>query len=79
MFDNTWWALQGDLFAVVKSLLVCVSMVNLQLVEAEWRIYASLNLAIIGSDNGLLPDRHQAIILTNAGILLIESWGTDFN
>ena len=28
------------------------------------------NLTIIGSDNGLLPDRRQAIILTNAGILL---------
>ena len=27
-------------------------------------------LTIIGSDNGLLPGRHQAIIWTNAGILL---------
>ena len=29
-------------------------------------------MAIIGSDNGLLPDRHQAIIWTGAGILFIE-------
>ena len=29
------------------------------------------NLTTIGSDNGLSPDRHQAIIGTNAGILLI--------
>ena len=29
-------------------------------------------LTIIGSDNGLSPGRHQAIILTNAGILLTE-------
>ena len=29
------------------------------------------NLTIIGSDNGLAPDRRQAIIWTNAGILLI--------
>ena len=29
------------------------------------------NLTITGSDNGLSPDRHQAIIWTNAGILLI--------
>ena len=29
------------------------------------------NLIIIGSDNGLLPGRHQAIIWTNTGILLI--------
>ena len=41
-------------------------------------IYVS-NLIIIGSDNGLLPGRHQAIIWTNAGILLIEPLGTNFN
>ena len=29
-------------------------------------------LTIIGSDYGLLPGRRQAIILTNAGILLIQ-------
>ena len=28
-------------------------------------------LTITGSDNGMAPDRHQAIIWTNAGILLI--------
>ena len=36
-------------------------------------------LTIIGSDNGLLPGRHQAIIWTNAGILLIGRLGTKFN
>ena len=36
------------------------------------------NLATIGSDNGLSPDRRQAIIWTNAGILLIGPWGTKF-
>ena len=49
------------------------------LIEAEWRIYASENYDIIGSDNGLSPDRHQAIIWTNAGILLIGRLGTNFN
>ena len=29
-------------------------------------------LTIIGSDNGLSPDRQQAIVWTNAGLLLIE-------
>ena len=29
------------------------------------------NLTIIGSDNGLSPGQRQAIIWTNAGILLI--------
>ena len=35
-------------------------------------------LAIIGSDNGLSPSRRQAIIWTNAGILLIGPLGTNF-
>ena len=35
--------------------------------------------SIIGSDNGLSPDRRQAIIWTNAGILLIRTLGTNFN
>ena len=34
-------------------------------------------LTNIGSDNGLSPERHQAIICTNAGILLIGSLGTN--
>ena len=36
-------------------------------------------LTIIGSDNGLSPGRRQAIIWTNAGILLIRLLGTNFN
>ena len=36
-------------------------------------------LTIIGSDNGLSPERRQAIIWTNAGLLLIEPLGTNFS
>ena len=36
-------------------------------------------LTIIGSDNGLSPDRRQAIIWTNAGILLIRIVGLQWN
>ena len=36
-------------------------------------------LAIIGADNGLSPGRRQAIIWTNAGILLIVPLGTKFS
>ena len=36
-------------------------------------------LTIIGSDNGLSPVRRQAIICTNAGMLLIEPLGTNFS
>ena len=35
-------------------------------------------LTIIGSDSGLSPGRRQAIIWTNAGILLIRTLGTNF-
>ena len=41
-------------------------------------IYVS-RLTIIGSDNGLSPGRRQAIIWTNAGILLIWPLGTNFS
>ena len=34
-------------------------------------------LTIIGSDNGLSPGRRQAIIWTNAGIVLIGRLGTN--
>ena len=36
-------------------------------------------LTIIGSDNSLSPGRRQAIIWTNAGILLIEPLRTNFS
>ena len=36
-------------------------------------------LTIIGSDNGLSPDRRHAIIWTNAELLLIGPWGTNFS
>ena len=36
-------------------------------------------LTNIGSDNGLSPGRRQAIILTNAAILLIGPLGTNFS
>ena len=58
--------------SLVKSYLYC-------LIEAEWRIYASVNWAIIGSDNGMSPGRRQAIIWTNAGILPIRTLWTNFS
>ena len=36
-------------------------------------------LIIIGSNNGLLPGRRQAIIWINAGIVIIGPLGTNFN
>ena len=36
-------------------------------------------LTTIGSDNGLSPSRRQAIIWTNAGLLLIGPLGTNLS
>ena len=36
-------------------------------------------LTIIGLDNGLSPGRRQAIIWTNARVLLIQTLGTSFS
>ena len=44
-----------------------------------WRIYASITYVNIGSDNGLSPGQHQAIIGPNGGLLLILHQGTIFN
>ena len=41
--------------------------------------HASINKAIIVPHNGFSPDRQQAIIWTNAGILSIRHLGTNFN
>ena len=49
----------------------------MQLIEAEWRICIG-KITIIGSDNSLAPGRRQAMIWTNAGILLIGPLGTSF-
>ena len=42
-------------------------------IEAEWRLFTSINYAIIGSDNDMSPVSYQAIVWTDNGILLIES------
>ena len=45
--------------------------------NSSHRIYVSMDQVSIGSDNGLSPIRRQAIILTNAGLLLIGLLGTN--
>ena len=46
---------------------------------AEWCIYASVNKLIIGSDNGLSPDRRLTMMWTNSGILIIRNLETNFS
>ena len=52
----------------------------LQLTHWGWVTHlCDSKLTIIGSDNGLSPERRQAIIWTNAGLLLIGPLGTNFS
>ena len=44
------------------------------LIEAEWRIYASVDWSIIVSRNVSSPVRCQAIIRTNAGLFWSHPW-----
>ena len=45
-----------------------------------WEMHICVdNLTIIGSDNGLSPQRRQAIIGTNVGILLFGTLGKNFS
>ena len=43
-------------------------MLTPEVIEAERRIYVSVNYAIIGSDNALSPTRRQVIIWTSADL-----------
>ena len=47
-----------------------------QLIEAEWQVYASLNQAIIGSDNAEQTTTHW---LNQFWIIVIWTLGTNFN
>ena len=55
---------------------------SLKLLISHWGRVTHIcvsKLTIIGSDNCLSPSQHQAIIWTNAGILLIGTLGTNFS
>ena len=51
---------------------------SVKFIEAEWRIYASMNYDNIGSDDGLSPGRCQAIIWANICLFSIRTLGTNF-
>ena len=68
--------------AIVSYILVFMYLLEIKLLLTHWGRVTHIcvgKLTIIGSDNGLSPGRCQAIIWTNAGILLIEPKGTNFS
>ena len=67
---------------VTKSYCICVQRDWLICWLTHWdrvTLICVSKLTITGSDNGSSPDRRQAIILTNARILLIGPLGTNFS
>ena len=66
------------------NVFVCVTSTVLHvdiswLIKAEWRIYTSVNYAIIYSDNGLSSDRCQTIVWPDDGIFFIKLLGTNLS
>ena len=70
-------------FAELRAILLEVVLTTVMVVVlTQWGQVTQKcvgNLTIIGSYNGLSPGRRQAIIWTNAGILLIGPLGTNFS
>ena len=75
--------LNANIFIFLKLLCVKFRLFYLSLnVLTHWGRVTHIcvgKLTIIASDNGLSPGRRQAIIWTNAGILLIGPLGTNFS
>ena len=86
--DILWWwsivvrALHYDLNFSVHSDASNAIFVENQSTLTHWGRVTHIcvsDLTSIGSDNGLSPGRRQAIIRTNAAILLIRPLGTNFS
>ena len=71
-----------ELLIVIGSVLQKTHVISLstpKICLTHWGRVTHIYLTSIGSDNCLSPGRRQAIIRTNAGILLIRPIGTNFS
>ena len=57
---------EPDVMKVAKQTILIIS------IKAKWRIYASVNYTIIGSDNDLSPGRQRPLTWTNEVLLSIR-------
>ena len=72
--------LQQSRYQTINMLKLCSLVWIIKLTRWGWVMYICVSkLTTIGSDNSLSPGRHQAIIQTNAGELLIGPLGTNFS
>ena len=78
------WVTAKDIYQQLYAIIYCICNIHVsaKLWLTHWGRVTHIcigKLTIIGSDNGLLPGRRQAIIWTIAGILLIGPLGTNFS
>ena len=88
-FDKTHAStiiLQGGVIGILWNHIAWISieifgkhMHKVILAQCAYFMGKQYALTLIGSDNGLAPDRRQAIIWNNAGMLLIGPLGTNFS
>ena len=75
-----WNYLHSNFFCTwLKEAYILVYEFSMTRVNSSPPSAASVNQVSIGSDNGLSPIWHQAIIWTNAGLLWIGPIGTNFS
>ena len=67
---DIWWKLEAYAYAARLNL---IKLINWGRVASVW----VNKIGIIALDNGLVPVRHQAIILINAGVLFIGPFVTN--
>ena len=83
VFYNAWRAPQMSFCQAVNSRMICIlwQICNEIVLTHRGRVTHICvgKLTIIGWHNGLSPERRQAIIWTNAGIVLIGPLGTNFS
>ena len=71
---------EGLIQNICNSSALAMGFISLELIHWGRVIHICVSkLTIIASVNGLSPSRHQAIIWTNAEIMLIEALGTNFS
>ena len=79
LIEYTWQAL-GMLIAFKQLCILMMKWCYIPITHRGLMRHTCISkLTITGSDNGLSPGRRQAIIWTNAGILLIWTIGKNFS
>ena len=78
---DAWFILKNSLYSH-RNMFSCIYYYDFSRPLTHWGRVTHICVSkqtSIGSDNGLSPDRRQAIIWTNVGILLIGPLGTNFS